>query len=83
MSYTEQRLWEIYTEKNPHWKTKNITLTPDGLQKLVKHSYNHGYNHAISNYSKVNENPSGTGHQSVPPKTENDFMDLFNDILGK
>ena len=40
---TRRELWEIYTKKNPHWLTDNVTLTPEGLKKLFNQTFEMGY----------------------------------------
>ena len=44
----KNRLWGIYLQKNAHWASEGVHLTPEGLQKFVEQVWRHGYNHAIA-----------------------------------
>lgn len=45
----KNQVWAIYLEKNPHWVTDGVHLSPDGLRKFVEQVWQHGYNHAVAN----------------------------------
>ena len=44
----KNRLWEIYLQKNPHWASEGVHLTPEGLRKFVEQVWQHGYNRAVA-----------------------------------
>ena len=59
---TRKELWEIYTKKNPHWLTDNVTVTLEGLKKLVDQTFDMGFK---------------AGAESSKTRTD-DIYDIFN-----
>lgn len=39
MKITKATLWKLYTDKNPHWLTDGVELTPDGIRRLFDQTF--------------------------------------------
>jgi hypothetical protein len=46
---SKDTLWSRYVEKNPHWLTEGVTLTPAGLRKLFEQTYEMGHAQGLEN----------------------------------
>ena len=57
-----------YLKQNPNWRHNGVSLTPKGLLKLVKTTYDVGYR-------------AGVGDQKK--KLDQDLPNIFDEIFGK
>lgn len=39
MALSKDELWQIYVDKNPHWLTGGVTMTPDGIKRFFDQTF--------------------------------------------
>jgi len=76
----QDELWSHLTEKNQHWLTENVTLTPDGLKKLFDTVYTQGHKQGLANGKAIQDRIKKESSKKKS-NVENLFGDTFRDIF--
>ena len=70
----KERLWERYTQKNPHWLTEGVQLTPAGLKKLFEQTFDKGHELGLANGKVLGAKQTESGR---------DTSDFMKKVLGE
>lgn len=73
---TKERLWEIYTSRNPSFLTDGATLSAAGLRKFFDQTWDSAHDQGVAN-GKV------LGAEEERKKPKNDFAESIRALMGR
>ena len=73
MQLRKEQLWQKYIDKNPHWLTDGVKLTPAGLKKLFDQTFDRGHALGFAN---------GKAIAARPKKNKNGVEDMIDNMFG-
>jgi hypothetical protein len=77
MPLQKEQLWLKFIEKNPHWLTDGVKLTPAGLKKLFETTFEKGHELDVANGKAL------VSKKDTKNNTRNRAESFVDSILGK
>lgn len=81
---TKEKLWEILTNKNPHWTQGGANFTAAGLEKFFdviwQHAHKAGVDKGVEDTNRYHEALDRLA--GMDDKKSGVFGDVFGDIFG-